>query len=248
MFLMKRLFLLLSALLCTAQSFAQMPDTLRRRDPGGWEFIQVVQGALVITEGKTHNGLREGVWTTFWDNRLPHTITSYAAGKKNGSYVEIRRTGQVEWLMNYTNDTLDGPSRKYHPGANIAEETYYSQGVRSGTYTRWYLNGPIQEQTNYNRNLRDGRSIFYKENGQKLAEYTYNLGKLDGDATIYGDNGKVTETGFYSDDNKTGLWKEFYPDGRLKAEGMYRDGEKSGAWKQYDESGKELKPIIYKKK
>jgi antitoxin component YwqK of YwqJK toxin-antitoxin module len=245
---MKRSFLLLAALLCiTVSSFAQMPDTLRRRDPGGWEFIQVVQGPLVVAEGKTHDGLQEGVWTTFWENRLPHTLTSYAAGKKNGSYVEIRRTGQVEWLVSYTNDSLDGPSRKYYPGANIAEETYYSRGVRSGTHTRWYLNGPIQEQTNYNRNVRDGKSVFYNEKGQKMAEYTYNLGKLEGDAAIYADSGRISESGAYANDNKAGVWKEFYPDGKLKAEGNYENGEKTGSWKQFDENGKELKPVTYKK-
>lgn len=244
---MKRSFLLLAFLVCAASSFAQMPDTLRRRDPGGWEFIQVAVGSVVVSEGNTHNGVQEGVWTTFWENKLPHIVASYSAGKKNGSYVDIRRTGQVERMMNYTRDTLDGPSRRYYPGANIAEETYYSKGVRSGTYTRWYLNGPIQEQTNYNHNVRDGKSVFYNEKGQKMAEYTYNLGKLEGDAAIYADSGRISESGAYNDNNKAGLWKEFYPDGKLKAEGNYDGGEKSGTWKQFDENGKTLKPVLYKK-
>lgn len=236
---MKRSLILLAVFITAAStSFAQLTDTLRRRDHGGWEFIQIRQGNTVLMEGKTLHGLREGVWTVFWENLLPHTLTSYQHGKRNGSYIEIRRTGQIEFLKNYTNDTLDGPSRRYYPGANIAEETYYSMGVRSGTYTRWYFNGPIQEQTNYNHDVRDGKSSFFKENGQPMAVYTYNLGKLDGDVTIYGDNGKPSESGFYSDDTKTGDWKEYYPDGKLKAEGRYKRGEKVGRWQHWDENGK----------
>ncbi|MBS1616306.1 MAG: toxin-antitoxin system YwqK family antitoxin [Bacteroidetes bacterium] len=239
---MKYSFFFIAGLLCLAtSSFAQMPDTLRRRDPGGWEFIQVRRGNLVMSEGKTHQGLREGVWTEFWENMLPHTLTSFTKGKKNGTYVELRRTGQVEKLISYTSDLPDGPSRTYFPGANMAEETYYSKGVRSGWYTRWYLNGPMQEHSNYNHNVHDGKSTFYRENGQKLAEYTYDRGKLEGDAATYGDNGNVTESGFYSNDQKTGIWKEFYPDGKLKSEGMYQLGEKKGKWKQWDEKGNELR-------
>src|ERR1043165_2994469 len=75
---------------------AQNVDTIRRRDPGGWEFVQAVRGKVIVTEGATHNGIREGNWVEYWENKIPHTVTSYRNGRKDGIYIEIRRTGQIE--------------------------------------------------------------------------------------------------------------------------------------------------------
>jgi antitoxin component YwqK of YwqJK toxin-antitoxin module len=246
---MFRYLLLLTALLCfTQDTFAQKIDTLRRRDPDGWEFIQLVRGNMVVSERNLHHGILEGNWIEYWENKLPHTIVAYRNGKKNGISIDIRKTGQVELTESYSNDKLDGPTRRYNPGIGIAEEAYYSSGELSGSYTKWYNNnGPMQEQSNYNHNLRDGKTTYYRENGQKLAEYSYTLGKLDGDVTLYGENGRVTEFGNYSNDEQVGLWKEYHPNGKLKAEGRYVDGEKTGIWKQYDENEKELPSITYKK-
>lgn len=53
---------------------AQSPDTLRRRDADGWEFIQVKRGNTLLSEGYKHNGLQEGTWTSYWDNGYPQNF------------------------------------------------------------------------------------------------------------------------------------------------------------------------------
>lgn len=245
---MIRPFLLLSAcVLASSALSAQATDTLRRRDPNGWDFIQVVRNKTVITEGSMRGGVREGVWTEYWETKLPHTVTTYHNGQKDGLFMDIRKNGAVELLQYFRNDKLDGPSRRYNPGAKIAEESYYSDGIRSGAYTKWYANGNVQEVSNYNNDVRDGKTSYFLENGAKVADYSYNRGKLEGDVTLYGENGKVSEFGNYTGDVQTGMWKEYYANGTIRAEGRYIAGEKDGVWKQYDESGKVLKPVTFKK-
>lgn len=246
--MLRSIFLLFAITLFSFHTLsAQETDTLRRRDPGGWDFIQVVRNKTVITEGATHAGMREGVWTEYWDSKLPHIVTTYINGQRDGLYMDIRRTGTVELVQYFRKDKLNGPARRYTPNAKIAEESYYSDGVRSGSFTKWYANGNIQEQSNYNNDVRDGKTSYYAENGIKMADYSYDRGKLEGDVTIYGDNGKVTEFGNYTADVQAGTWKEYYASGKLKAEGKYVAGEKDGVWKLYDENGKPLKPVTYKK-
>jgi len=227
-------------------AMAQQMDTLRRKDADGNEFIQVLRAKSLFLEGNLQHGQSEGVWTEYWDNMVPHRVTTYHKGKRQGIFMDIRRTGNVEQVNNYTNDQLDGPSRRFTMGAGIAEEIYYSEGIRSGSYTKWYDNGKMQEQSNYNHNERDGHTTYYMSSGVKVAEYNYNRGKLEGDVTLYYENGRVKEFGSYQNDEQTGTWKEYWPSGTEKAEGKYLKGEKEGAWKQFDESGKALKTISYK--
>jgi antitoxin component YwqK of YwqJK toxin-antitoxin module len=225
---------------------AQRSDTLRRHDPGGWDFVQVRSGDRLVMEGRTLNGLREGVWTEYWDNKLPHFVTSYSKDQRNGVHLDIRKTGQVEHCENYSDGKLDGPSRHYVPGVGIAEEVYYSEGERSGAYTKWYPGGKVQEQSNFNHDKRDGKTTYFLANGVKVAEYNYNQGKLDGDVAIYSEKGSVKEFGRYENDAQTGPWKEYDAEGKLSAEGIYKKGEKTGPWKQYAPDGKVLKTVTYK--
>ena len=227
---------------------AQADDTLRRKDPDGREFIQIIRNKNVFTEGYLQHGKKQGVWTEFWESKLPHYVTTYDNGVRNGLFLDIRRTGQVENLNYYRNDLLDGPARRFMPGGVIVEESYYSDGIRSGAFTKWYANGRVQEQSNYNNNLRDGKTVYFLENGSKVAEYYYNRGKLDGDAIVYGENGRISEFGSYLNDEQVGIWKEYYADGTLKAEGKYLNGEKTGTWKQYDEKGNPKPSIQYQTK
>lgn len=242
-------FLLVAALSAgfSISANAQKVDTLRRNDPGGWEFVQVRAGDYVMAEGKYLNGRREGVWTEFWESKLPHYVTSYSKGLRNGVHLDIRKSGQVEKIENYSNDKLDGPMRHFTPaaGGGIVEEIYFSEGEHSGSFTKWYPSGRMQEQSNFNHDQRDGKTTYFKESGVKVAEYNYNRGKLDGDAALYSDNGKVKEFGRYSNDMQTGLWKEYDDDGKLLAEGQYKNGEKNGPWKEYGADGK-VKTVNYK--
>ena len=241
---------LLSAIAIAAATtgFAQQNDTLRRKDPNGWEFIQVRAYNVVRLEGYLHNGIKEGVWSDFHPMGFPSGTTSYLHGKKNGMAMKITGAGMVEALENYKDDKLEGPVRVYNPeGMGLLEESYYSDGKKHGNFTKWYKNGRKQETGVFSNDIRQGKSTWYFENGSMAAEYNYTDGQIEGDAATYYPNGKVSASGKYNKGLETGLWKEYYENGNLKAEGNYVNGEKEGIWKNYDENGKFTKNSKYVK-
>jgi len=243
--------LLMASVSCSfvSATYAQPLDTLRRKDPDGWEFIQVKRGAnITIAEGYRHNGVDEGAWITYWDNGYPRSIYTYRKGKRNGVHTEINQQGYTELVENYKDDLLEGPQRRYQLGTSfITEEIYYSEGKKHGRLNKRYSNGNPQEEANYNMDKRDGKTIWYYDSGEKAAEYNYRDGNIDGEVSAYYKNGKVSEYGLYKDNQQTGDWKEFWENGNLKAEGKYVNGEKSGSWKEYNEQGKFVKTVRYDK-
>lgn len=222
-------------------------DTLRRKDSGDREFIQVRRGNTVLSEGYLSHNKPEGVWVQFQENGYPHIITSWHNGQKNGIYMEINPQGYTDMTANYKDDLLEGPRRLYRSGSTfLSEEVYYSEGKKHGSFSKRYTSGKPQEDSNYNMDVRDGKTTWYYESGEQAAVYHYRNGVLEGEAATFHPNGKVSEAGIYKDNEQTGVWKEFYDNGKIKAEGTYIKGKKDGAWKTYDESGKLLSTYRYR--
>ncbi|HXS38243.1 MAG TPA: hypothetical protein VN721_16185 [Flavipsychrobacter sp.] len=227
---------------------SSMFDTVRRMDANGWEFMQVSGEGAIWSEGNLHNGIREGVWSSYWNTGYPRNMTSYINGLRTGPSLEIDVTGFILEVDNYKDDLLEGPQRMFQKGSvRMTEETYFSKGKKEGSYKKWYFNGNLQETSNYSDDKRDGQTVFYFEDGSKAGEYMYSDGLMDGDATTYYPNGKVSDVGTFKKDLQSGDWKEYYENGNMKAEGKYADGDKQGPWKEYDEGGNYKKTVRYEK-
>ena len=225
-------------------------DTIRRKDAGGWEFMQVrmPDHQTIYLEGTLHNSIKDGAWTMYWETGYPKTITYYTEGKKNGTYIETDPGGGIVKVINYKNDQLEGPSRSFLSHGGITEEAYYSNGKRNGMCYKYYNNRNKQQEVNYVDGYPDGLATWYFETGQKMIEYSYTNGKINGHATSYFESGKVREMGEYKDDKQTGIWKEFYENGLERTEGSYNeDGEKEGPWRQFDVDGKPTTTVKYHK-
>lgn len=223
------------------------PDTIRRKDADGWVFMQVKKDGYVNAEGSLHNGIIEGVWSTYWSSGYPQTLTSYVHGKKDGLQMRMLEEGILDYIQHFKDDKLEGPKRTYHIRGPIYEETYYSNDKKNGKYTKWYKSGRKQEEGAFINDLRHGTTIWYNENGKKAAQYEYDHGEMEGSAVFYHPNEKVSEMGKYSKSEKTGTWKEFFESGNIKAEGKYEHNEKQGPWKNYDDEGKGQQIINYDK-
>lgn len=239
------LFLLIFLTHLTA--LAQDLDTIKRKDPGGWIFMQIKKDGVVWMEGNMHNNIKEGVWTMFWTTGYPQTMTTYVNGKKDGLEMRLIEEGSLDYIQYYKNDLLEGPRRTFHIRGPKYEETYYSEGKKNGKYTKWYKTAVKQEEGGYANDLRDGKTTWYSQDGKKSVEYEYEKGEMEGLSTAYYSNGKISEQGNYVKSEKSGTWKEFYENGNPKAEGKYEHNEKEGSWKQYDDKGKLTGTIRYSK-
>ena len=230
----------------TSSAYAQEADTIKRKDPGGWEFMQIYvkSNQQLVMEGYLYKGKKDGVWSDYWPSKYPKTVTTYRQGKKDGAHIEFDAEGTVHLVEHYKNDLLVGPRKVYkHRGPVILDEMY-SQGKKHGPYTKYYNSGMAQEFGGYVYDVRDGRAIWYHDNGNKAIEYEYKKGVKDGPVTSYYANGSVEETGYYKDDKRSGYWKEFTEAGKPRSEGEYINDEKKGTWKEYDEKGN-VKTVTY---
>ncbi len=222
-------------------------DTLRSKD-GNREYIQVMNGTHLESEGYFENGLAEGTWTAYHSSKYPSEITEYHKGKKDGIHMVLKADGGFEYVEHYKNDKLNGTKRIYNYRGPLAEEVMYTDGKKSGQYIKWSKAALKQEEGAYLDDERHGKTIWYYEDGNKPAtEYNYVKGSLEGEAIAYHLNGKVSEKGMYKNNNKTGEWKEYYDNGKVKAEGKYENDLKEGVWKQYTEDGKAAGTIKYSK-
>src|SRR6185312_6168590 len=176
----------------------KMFDTLTRKDANGWEFMQVRGEGAIWSEGNLHNGIREGVWSSYWNTGYPRNMTSYINGIRTGPSLEIDVTGFILEVDNYKDDLLEGPQRMFQKGSvKMTQETYFSKGKREGSFIKWFFNGNLQETSNYHDDKRDGQTVYYFEGGRKAGEYMYSDGLMDGDATTYYPNGTVSDVGTF---------------------------------------------------
>ncbi len=115
------------------------------------------------------NGLKQGIWRTFWSNGDLKSETHYLDNKKSG--LEI---------MFY--DYPDCPE----------QEVYYKNDTLDGTLIRYSKRCKKNFEENYVLGKKEGWEIEYYDNGIKKAEGYYKSGALDGFYKVYDKKGKFT--------------------------------------------------------
>lgn len=76
-------------------------------------------------EGNLKNGLKSGVWYSFYENGLPWSETEFKDGIRHGSSVSWYKNGQKRY------------------------EGFFTNGVESGKWTYWDENGNLQQEIQY---------------------------------------------------------------------------------------------------
>jgi uncharacterized protein len=176
-------------------------------------LIEYKRGYVINTENinRKREGLKHGVWKTFWDNEKVKTEENYFYGKKDGYFKEYDRDGNLKTIQKYEND---------YPVEDAPELASYE--VR----TDYYRNGKVRIVQSYKDNVPQGIRREYSPEGEIVKSYIFRNGIIAGD-------GIVDEKGL-----KQGAWKEFYESGEKESEGGYLNGKKSGKWQFYFRNGK----------
>lgn len=120
-------------------------------------------------------------------------------GARNGFYVENSIDGNPVIELNFVNETLHGPYKRFHPNGMVSMEgNYYAQQAHGtftyndqfgnprvvtqylfhkeyGTSTHYYPNGNIFSTTEYLDDLKNGEAVYYNFAGKKIASIQYEL-------------------------------------------------------------------------
>lgn len=110
-----------------------------------------------VSEGKVVNKQFEGDWKYYHED-LPTVMT----------------------LEHYVNGKLDGVRKVYYKSGEIAEETAYKAGIKSGTYKSYAENGFVLEESNYKNDLYDGPATYRDVSNQITAQGNFKDGKKVG--------------------------------------------------------------------
>lgn len=103
-----------------------------------------------VSEGKTVNRLKEGVWNYY-----------HKASK------------QLMKVEHYKNGKLEGLQTIYFPSGKIAEETAYKGGQREGIYKIYTENGFVIEESTFSKNQYDGLAIFRDAGGKMVSKGSF---------------------------------------------------------------------------
>ncbi len=195
------------------------------------------RGYLISSENinRTRDGLKHGVWKTFFPDETLKTECTYNYGKLNGYFKEYDAKGNLLYIKKYANDVeiVDAPELA-------------SYEVR----TDYYRNGKPKVVASYKDDIPEGVRREYDQEGKVVRGYIFKAGIIVGQGIIdesgkrqgpwkeFYDGGELMGEGSYVDNHRTGPWKFFYKDGKQEQIGTYNSsGKADGIWKWYYESG-----------
>ena len=138
--------------------------------------------ANIKQEAFYKNGYREGVYTSFHDNKYVESTVGYIQGKKEGQLLLLDDKGQILERSTYHNDLLEGAFVKYDR-SRVKETRFYSKGQLNGPVEKFYSNNNIMERTTYKEGQLDGIARWYDQQGNLTIEYTYDMGELVDDSS-----------------------------------------------------------------
>ncbi|MBA3647600.1 MAG: toxin-antitoxin system YwqK family antitoxin [Chitinophagales bacterium] len=185
--------------------------------------------------GNIVNGKREGSWRTYYQNGLLSSLQQFHEDILNGVFLIFEPGAQLAREDFYENGILEGISHAFHGGVMTSIEPY-----KNGQLNGWrkiFVNGIISEEGNWKMGIRDSISRWYSVIGKVSIEYYYTNGTLNGSSISYYENGQVKSSGNFLNSYQNGYWKEFYASGKLSEEGDYSSGKKNGTWSFFSEEG-----------
>lgn len=112
------------------------------------------------------NGLKQGIWRTFWSNGDLRSETFYVNGKKNGLEIIFYDTPDCpEQEAYFKNDTLNGWLIRYSKRCKKIFEEQYVNGIKEGWEYEYYDNGIKKAEGYFKNGLLDGFYKVYNKHG-----------------------------------------------------------------------------------
>lgn len=113
------------------------------------------------------NGLKQGIWRTFWSNGDLRSETHYIDNKKNGLEILFYDYPDCpEQEAYFKEDSLDGTLIKYSKRCKKVFEENYSHGIKDGWEIEYYDNGIKKAEGYYRNNALDGYYKVYNKKGR----------------------------------------------------------------------------------
>jgi len=98
-------------------------------------------------------------------------------GKKEGQLKAFFETGEIQQIINYSNDTLDGISMNFYQTGTKEWVTIYTKGIKTENEKQYYQSGALKLSKPYSYGLIHGQIVEYYEDGRIMSIDEFNMGK-----------------------------------------------------------------------
>jgi uncharacterized protein len=193
---------------------------------------------------KDNEGLKQGIWKTFYPNLAVKTEVTYTDDKMNGYLKEYAVNGSVINTTKYIKGVL---------------QTNAPELAKLDVRTEYYEGGFVKFTGTYKDGVAQGIHREFSPEGKVIAAKIYVDGTLMGEGILdtiglqqgmwkeYHPNGELKSQGEYINSKRVGAWKFLHPNGKTEQEGKYdRKGKAQGPWKWYYENGNMLREESYR--
>jgi len=166
--------------------------------------------------GKILNGVRSGVWLSFYEN---------GSAESEGEY-----KGDIYFLINeWSPDGKqmvangDGTHEGSYPDGSVSDSGPVQGGLRTGYWLTY--------------SIGSDNSI--------LMEYNYVGGKLEGAHKTFFEDGSINIEGMMSNDKRVGEWTWYAEGGGVESSINFIDGKKEGVQTFFDAAGRLMRTETY---
>jgi antitoxin component YwqK of YwqJK toxin-antitoxin module len=109
----------------------------------------------IFETGKIENGLREGLWKTYYES-----------------------TGTIYLENNYSKGKLTGIQKYFFESGNLYSSGEMINGMKEGEWNWYYENGNISSTVDFVNDKKEGKQTMWSETGDKTREENYKNGEL----------------------------------------------------------------------
>tara|TARA_B100000424_G_C22901866_1_gene479638 strand:- start:88 stop:660 length:573 start_codon:yes stop_codon:yes gene_type:complete len=109
-----------------------------------------------ILIGEYKNGLKHGIWKTFYPNGSLKERRFYKRGLKVGLYEGFYNDGAKNFVFMFKNGEYNGTNSLWTKDGQLLEEFNYKMGREFGSQKVWYLDGKIKSNYIIKNNRRYG--------------------------------------------------------------------------------------------
>ena len=147
-------------------------------------------------------------------------------GPKIVSPNQISIKGNIAHLKG-TKKTFSGIVESKWTNKTLKEHTEYKNGLKNGTYKKYFNNSKLQEKGTFINSNKDGLWTTYNKIGKKTGETYYKSGKKNGKEILWDSKGNTISKKVYNMEIlKSGITFKFFKDSnKLKEETHYKEGK-----------------------
>lgn len=153
------------AALCALALFAGDNDPYLKSDY--YENGNVRSVGYVVFNEQAGGEVQHGYWQYFYPSGILQSAGAYKRGLRDDIWTNWFENGNIDSYGEYDKDKKDGRWRMFYEQGGKMAEGKFSKDLANGTWTYWHTNGVEETSGSYEDGLRQGKRVYHDLQGNK---------------------------------------------------------------------------------